>query len=31
LGISLPEKFQLQLAGSKIFKSGSVALHYLKQ
>jgi len=30
-GISLPEKFQLQLAGSKIFKSGSVALHYLKQ
>jgi dihydrofolate reductase len=30
-GISLPEKFQLQLAGSKIFKSGSVALHYLKK
>jgi len=30
-GISLPEKFQLQLAGSKIFKSGSVALHYLKR
>jgi dihydrofolate reductase len=28
---SLPEKFRLQLAGSKIFKSGSVALHYLKQ
>lgn len=30
-GISLPEKFQLQLAGSKIFKSGSAALHYLKK
>ncbi len=30
-GINLPEKFQLQLVGSKIFKSGSLALHYLKQ
>jgi dihydrofolate reductase len=30
-GINLPEKFQLKLAGSKIFKSGCVALHYMKQ
>ena len=30
-GISLPEKLQLQLVESKIFKSGCVALHYLKQ
>lgn len=29
-GISLQEKLQLQLAGSKIFKSGCVALRYLK-
>jgi dihydrofolate reductase len=30
-GVSLPEKLQLKLAESKISKSGSVALHYLKQ
>jgi dihydrofolate reductase len=30
-GISLPEKLQLNLVESKIFKSGCVALHYLKQ
>jgi len=30
-GISLQKKSQLKLVGSKIFKSGSVALHYLKQ
>jgi dihydrofolate reductase len=30
-GISLPGKLQLKLVGSKIFKSGCVALHYLKQ
>jgi dihydrofolate reductase len=30
-GVSLPEKLQLKLAGSKTFKSGSVALRYLKQ
>ena len=30
-GIFLPEKLQLKLVESKIFKSGSVALHYLKQ
>ncbi|MDR3626855.1 MAG: dihydrofolate reductase family protein [Ignavibacteriaceae bacterium] len=30
-GISLPDKFQLRLVESKIFKSGSIALHYLKQ
>ena len=30
-GISLPEKLQLKLVESKIFKSGCVALHYLKQ
>ncbi len=30
-GISLREKLQLELVESKIFKSGSVALRYLKQ
>jgi dihydrofolate reductase len=30
-GISLPEKLQLKLIESKIFKSGPVALHYMKQ
>ena len=30
-GISLPEKLQLKLVASKIFKSGCVALRYLKQ
>jgi dihydrofolate reductase len=30
-GINLQEKLQLKLVESKIFKSGSVALHYLKQ
>ena len=30
-GVSLQEKLQLKLAESKIFKSGCVALHYLKQ
>jgi dihydrofolate reductase len=30
-GVSLPEKLQLKLVESKIFKSGSVALSYLKQ
>ena len=30
-GISLQKKLQLKLVESKIFKSGSVALHYLKQ
>jgi dihydrofolate reductase len=30
-GVSLPEKPQLQLVESKIFKSGCVALRYLKQ
>ena len=30
-GVSLPEKLQLKLIESKIFKSGSVALRYLKQ
>ena len=30
-GASLPERLQLKLAESKIFKSGSVALRYLKQ
>jgi dihydrofolate reductase len=29
-GVSLPEKIQLKLAESKIFKSGCVALRYLK-
>jgi dihydrofolate reductase len=30
-GVRLPEKLQLKLADSKIFKSGCVALRYLKQ
>jgi dihydrofolate reductase len=30
-GVSLPEKFKLKLVESKPFKSGSVALRYLKQ
>src|SRR5215471_1467176 len=30
-GISLPERLQLKLVESKIFKSGCVALRYLKQ
>jgi dihydrofolate reductase len=30
-GVSLPDKFQVKLVDSKIFKSGCVALHYLKQ
>jgi dihydrofolate reductase len=30
-GVSLPERFQLKLVDSKIFKSGCVALHYSKQ
>ena len=30
-GLSLPERLQLQLVESKIFKSGGVALRYLKQ
>ena len=30
-GINLQEKLQLQLVESKVFKSGSVALRYLKQ
>ena len=30
-GVSLPEKLQLELVESKIFKSGCVALHYLKR
>ncbi|MGC2298080.1 MAG: dihydrofolate reductase family protein [Acidobacteriaceae bacterium] len=30
-GVSLPERLQLTLVESKIFKSGSVALRYLKQ
>jgi dihydrofolate reductase len=30
-GVSLPEKLQLKLVETKIFKSGSVALRYLKQ
>lgn len=30
-GVSLPEKLQLRLVESKIFKSGCVALHYLKR
>jgi dihydrofolate reductase len=30
-GMSLPEKLQLKLVESKIFKSGCVALHYIKQ
>ncbi|MFY9730010.1 MAG: dihydrofolate reductase family protein [Candidatus Acidiferrales bacterium] len=30
-GVSLPEKLQLKLVESKIFKSGCVSLHYMKQ
>jgi dihydrofolate reductase len=30
-GVSLPERLQLKLVASKMFKSGCVALHYLKQ
>jgi dihydrofolate reductase len=30
-GASLPEKLQLKLVETKIFKSGCVALHYVKQ
>ena len=30
-GINLPEKLQLKLVESKVFKSGAVALRYLKQ
>lgn len=30
-GVHLPERFQLKLAESKIFKSGCIALRYLKQ
>lgn len=30
-GVSVAERLQLKLVESKIFKSGSVALHYLKQ
>ena len=30
-GVSLPEQLQLKLVESKVYKSGSVALHYLKQ
>jgi dihydrofolate reductase len=30
-GVSLPERLQLKLVESKVFKSGSVALRYLKQ
>jgi dihydrofolate reductase len=30
-GVSLPEKLQLRLVESKTFKSGCVALHYLKE
>lgn len=30
-GVSLPEKLKLKLVESKIFKSGCVALHYVKQ
>src|SRR5215472_237078 len=30
-GVSLPEKLQLKLVDSKIFESGCVALHYVKQ
>jgi dihydrofolate reductase len=30
-GINLPEKLRLKLVESKTFKSGSVALHYVKQ
>ena len=30
-GVSLPQRLQLKLVESKVFKSGCVALHYLKQ
>jgi dihydrofolate reductase len=30
-GVNLPQKLQLKLVESKIFKSGSIALRYLKQ
>ena len=30
-GVTLPEKLKLKLVDTKILKSGSVALHYLKQ
>ena len=30
-GVSLPEKLQVKLVESKVFKSGCVALHYSKQ
>ena len=30
-GVNLPEKLQLKLVESKVFKSGCVALHYSKQ
>ena len=30
-GVNLPEKLQLKLVDSKIFDSGCVALHYMKQ
>jgi dihydrofolate reductase len=30
-GVSLPERLQLKLVGSKFFESGGVALHYLKE
>ena len=30
-GVSLPEKLQLELVASKLFKSGCVALHYTKR
>ena len=30
-GGNLPEKFQLKLMGTKIFKSGCVALRYVKR
>ena len=30
-GVSLPQSLQLKLVESKVFKSGCVALHYLKQ
>jgi dihydrofolate reductase len=30
-GVSLPKQLQLKLVESKVYKSGSVALHYLKQ
>jgi dihydrofolate reductase len=30
-GVSLPKQLQLKLVESKVYKAGSVALHYLKQ